>query len=466
MRTTRAHTPRRRSAALMAGGAAVALIVAACAPPGSSSPATSSITSASATTGSDAGEEPGVSTELTTEPVELDLYLESGFTAQFEALQEEFTKQFPNVTFKFRADSFQNLAQNAVRIMSSPDAPDLMRFPTVQAAAKDGILLNLDPYAEAYGWNDWPQGTLNQVRVDETGARGSGSLYALGVGYNVTGVYYNKAKAEALGIEIPVTTLADLEAAMEKAKAAGEIPVMLGNQDFTYAFPLQMIQNQLDGLDQVKDWIYQVEGATYDIPSSVEAAAKLQDWARKGYFPEDLNAIDYATAIGRFTDDEGLFHFNGDWEAGGFTANAPGKFGFFPFPGLTEDAPKVAMAAPATYVIPANAKHKDEIVFFLNWVHTDPAARQIVLEYTGSTPGGPAELEPPVAPEGSVIIETLAAAAEVAEDDGAIDFLGNATAGILTSTLGPDLQLLLTDRMTPEEFAAHVQQAYETELGR
>ncbi|NLF05584.1 MAG: carbohydrate ABC transporter substrate-binding protein [Actinomycetales bacterium] len=451
---------RRSSAVLMAGGAALALTLAACSPPGSSSSPTSSTSDAP-------GEEPaGVSTELTSDPVELDLYLESGFTEQFEALQEEFTKQFPNVTFKVRADSFQNLAQNAVRIMSSPDAPDLMRFPTVQAAAQDGILLNLDPYAEAYGWNDWPQGLLDQVRVTEDGARGSGSLYALGVGYNVTGVYYNKAKAEDLGIEIPIETISDLEAAMDAALDAGELPSMLGNADFTFAFPLQMIQNQLDGLDQVKDWIYQEPDATYDLPSSVEAAGKLQEWAEKGYFPEDANAIDYATAMGRFTGGEGLFHFNGDWEAGGLTMNAPGEFGFFPFPGVTADAPKVAMAAPATYVVPATAKNQDEIAFFLNWIHTDETARQIVLEYTGSTPGGPADLAPPVAPEGSVINETLAAAAQVADDDGAIDFLGNATPGILTSTLGPDLQLLITGRMTPEDFAKHVQEAYETELGR
>lgn len=451
---------RRRAPVWAAGAATLALTLAACSAPGSSSPTSDAPSD-------DTSQEPAsVSTELTSEPVELDLYLESGFTEQFDALQAEFTEQFPNVTFKVRADSFQNLAQNAVRIMSSPDAPDLMRFPTVQSAAVDGILLNLDEYAAAYGWDEWPQGLLDQVRVDDTGARGSGSLYALGVGYNVTGVYYNKAMAESLGIEIPLRSIGDFEAAMDTALAAGELPIMLGNADFTYAFPLQMIQNQLDGLDQVKDWIYQAEDATYDIPSSVEAASVLQEWAEKGYFPDDVNAIDYATAIGRFTEGEGLFHFSGDWEAGGLTMNAPGEFGFFAFPGLTEDAPLVAMAAPATYVVPSNAKNQDEIAFFLNWVHTDEKARQIVLEYTGSTPGGPADLPPPVAPEGSVINETLAVAAAVADDDGAIDFLGNSTPGILTSTLGPDLQLLITGRMTPEEFAAHVQQAYETELGR
>src|SRR5690606_4714734 len=130
---------------------------------------------------------------------------------------------------------------------------------------------------------------------------------------NVAGDTQPKDKSQDPGIEIPLTRIPDCEPAMDTALAAGETPIMLGNADFTYAFPLQMIQNQLEGLDQVKDWIYQKDGATYDLPSSVEAAAKLQQWAEKGYFPADVNAIDYATAIGSFTSGEGVFHFSGDW---------------------------------------------------------------------------------------------------------------------------------------------------------
>lgn len=460
MRDTRSRTTPVRRTLMRAGGvlAAVAL-AAACAPPGGG--------------GSDETEAPAddapaaeVPTELTDEPVTLDLYLESGFTEAWDALQEEFTNQYPNVTFNVRADSFQNLAQNAVRIINAPDAPDLIRFPTVASAAKDGLLANLDPYAEAYGWNDWPQGTLNQVRVDEDGARGSGSLYALGVGYNTTGLYYNKAKAEELGLTMPPATIDELEAMMATAAEAGEVPMMVGNADFTVAFPYQMVQNQQSGLDALKEWIYVAPEATFELDSSVAAAETIQEWAGAGYFPDDLNAIDYATMVGRFTGGEGLFMPNGDWEAGGLTANAPGEFGFMLFPTVEEGDPHVAMAAPATYVVPETAADKDAIAYFLDWIHTDETARQIVLDVTGSTPGGPADLPAPTAPEGSVIEETLAAAAQLAEDDGAIDFIGNATTGILTSTIGPNLQLLVTDRMTPEDFASSVQAAYETELGR
>ncbi|KGM13688.1 ABC transporter substrate-binding protein [Cellulomonas bogoriensis] len=446
-----------RRALVRAGSILTVAALAACAPPGSGS-----------TTPEPDPDAPvqEVSTELTTEDVELDLYLESGFTDAWDALQEEFTRQYPNVTFRVRADSFQNLAQNAVRIINAPDAPDLIRFPTVASAAKDGLLANLDPYAAAYGWDDWPQGTLNQVRVEPDGSRGSGSLYALGVGYNTTGLYYNKDIAADLGIEVPPATIAELEQMMEAAKAADVVPMMVGNADFTVAFPYQMVQNQQPGLDDLKDWIYNAPDASFDIEASVTAAETIQRWAGEGYFPDDVNAIDYSTMVGRFADGRALFMPNGDWEAGGLTSGGSGDFGFFLFPGVQEGAPHVAMAAPATYVVPSTASNKDEVAYFLDWIHTDEVARQIVLDVTGSSPGGPAELPAPVAPEGSVIEETLAAAATLADDDGAIDFIGNATTGILTSTIGPDLQLLVSDRITPEEFAASVQQGYQTELGR
>ncbi|MCG2797608.1 MAG: ABC transporter substrate-binding protein [Cellulomonas sp.] len=428
--------------------------LAACTPTGSGASSTSTTTAS-------------VSTELTTDDVVLNVYLETNFQEAFKTLAAEFTKEYPNVTFEFQSDTFANLAQNATKIISSPDAPDIMRYPTVSQAAQDGILTNLDTYAAAYGWDDWPQGTLNQVRVKSDGSRGEGgSLYALGIGYSVTGVFYNEALAEKAGITSVPTTLEEFEADLAKAKAAGEVPIMVGNQDYNGAFPLQAVQNQLEGLDSLKSWLYDSADATYQLDSSVEAATTIQDWATQGYFPDDVNAIDYATSVGRFAQGEGVFMINGDWSAAAFDAANAGGYGFFLFPGETESSAHVAMAAPSTYVIPSSAADPGTAAYFLNWVHTNTQARQIVLDITGSSPGGPADLAAPTPKEGTLAVDTVAAATQLAEDDGAIDFLGNATPGILTSTLGPNLQLLLTNRMTPDDFVSSVQKAYDTELGR
>ena len=66
-------------------------------------------------------------------------------------------------------------------MLSGDNAPDLISLPTMVSFAKEGLLKNLDPYAKAFGWNDWPVPQLNQNRVAADGTRGSGSLYAMGL---------------------------------------------------------------------------------------------------------------------------------------------------------------------------------------------------------------------------------------------------------------------------------------------
>jgi len=78
-------------------------------------------------------------------------YFETGFPLP-KALTDEFTKQFPNVTWDIREDQFAVITQNAPRVLAD-DPPDLMRLPSISDLAKDKLLLDLDPYAKAFGWD-------------------------------------------------------------------------------------------------------------------------------------------------------------------------------------------------------------------------------------------------------------------------------------------------------------------------
>ena len=108
--------------------------------------------------------------------------------------------------------------------------------------AKDGLLKNLDGYATAFGWDKWPVPQLNQNRVAADGTRGSGSLYAMGLNYSLTGVFYNKKLAAQIGMTQPPKTLAEFEDLLAKAKAAGLLPIMewgSAKSGMGLAFPLQ-----------------------------------------------------------------------------------------------------------------------------------------------------------------------------------------------------------------------------------
>lgn len=415
--------------------------------------------------GTGAAQSDAATTCVPTDPVTLDLYLETGFDLP-DRLAAEFTRQFPNVTFDIRKDQFQVITENGPRIMASANAPDLVRIPQLVGPAQDGLLLNLDPYFEELGWSGWSQSLLDQMRVGDDGIRGHGSLYGLGIGYNVTGVFYNKEQAAAIGMEAPPATIADFEALLAAAAAAGLQPIMQFNDIGGIAFPYQALLNQYGDPADIGDWIYQRPGASFDTAAAVRAAEDIARWGAAGYFPPDANALDYTGMMGRFTAGDGVFMFNGDWESANLDTAMGDDVGFFLFPPEEAGEPFVAMSAPGTYVVPARAENPDAMVCFLHWVHTDEVARRIIVETTGAAPGGPAELPVPPVPAGSVFEQTLEAHRTLAASGVAIDFIANATPGIYAGAFRPELQLLVAGRTTPAAFAAAIQGAYARELGR
>ncbi|MFJ2552565.1 ABC transporter substrate-binding protein [Microbacterium sp. NPDC087591] len=404
-----------------------------------------------------------VSTELTTDEVTLTIADETGFPVTDE-LAAEFTKQHPNITFNVTRDTFANLTANAPKLLASDTPPDLIRLPTIGDTVRDGLLANLDPYFDAYGWDTWSESQLAALRVNDEGVRGSGSLYQLGLGYSITGIYMNLDLAAQLGIDAPPATLAELEEDFAAAKDAGILPIMAGDKDGVVNFVVQAAMNQYADKDEFSDWIYNVPGATYDTPGNVKGAELVKKWADAGYFPSDLNAIDYASFVSRFQAGEALFTFNGNWAAADTQAKMGDGVDFFLVPPAEEGGKHVAMGAANSFSVAAGSKHLNEIVYFLNWIHTDPAARQIIVDVTGASPGGDPAQEMPTVEEGSLIEDALAMAAQVGADDGQIDFMANSTAGIYAGSIIPESQLLLTGKISGQEFVTRVQAFYEQEL--
>ena len=403
-----------------------------------------------------------------TDPVVLNAYFETGFDIPFK-LSEEFTKQFPNVTWNISQDQFTNLMTSTPRLLAGDNPPDLIRLPTMVSLVKDNLLKNLDGYVTAFGWDKWPAAQLAQNRVAADGTRGSGSLYAAGLNYSLTGVFYNKKLAAQIGMTQPPTTVAEFEDLLAKAKAANLQPIMAWNASASgggLAFPLQQLMAAYGPTQPINDWIFQKPGATIDTPTNLTAAQHLQQWITPGYFPKDTNAIEYTDANARFGKGEGVFMFNGDWQDAAYDTAAPGNIGFFIFPSATAGGPVAAMSAPLTYGIAAKAKNADCAAFFLNWVATNAAARQVDVTVGGSNPGGPTDLAIPPAAAGSIINDTLAAGGSVAKSNGAMDFIANATGTIFAKGWTPELQKMVGGKQTPEGLLKAVQAEYLKELAQ
>jgi raffinose/stachyose/melibiose transport system substrate-binding protein len=440
-----------------AAALAVVVLAAACGGPGTDSPQATA-------TGTSLSKPPTCGSA----PVTLDAYFES--TSSFpmpKALTTEFSKQYPNVKWDIREDQFAVITQNAPRVLAD-DPPDLMRLPQISELVKDNLLKNLDGYAKAFGWDKWPAAQLQQLRLGPGGRpRGQGSLYAMGLNFSMTGVFYNKKLATRIGLSSPPATLAELDAALAQAKRAGITPIAAFNGGGTggLAFPLQDLMASYGPAAPINDWIFQKPGTTINTPSNLKAVQHLERWIKAGYFAKDVNALDYAKMMSRFRAGEGLFMFNGDWESGTLDKQMAGDVGFFVMPPAQQGGQAAAMSAPLAFGISARAKQADCAAFFLNWVATNSRARDIAVQVGGSHPMGPADAHMPAVKQDTVTASTLDAAAEISKGNGAMDFIANATGAIYAKSWTPQLQKLVAGQQTPDGLLKSVQSDYESQVG-
>ena len=65
----------------------------------------------------------------------------------------------------------------------------------------------------------------------------------------------------------------------------------------------------------------------------------------------------------------------------------------------------------------------------------------------------------------SVTAQTLAAGTTIGEDDGAMEFIANATGEIYAKSWTPNLQKLVAGQQTPEGLLTAVQADYENQIG-
>jgi raffinose/stachyose/melibiose transport system substrate-binding protein len=77
---------------------------------------------------------------------------------------------------------------------------------------------------------------------------------------------------------------------------------------------------------------------------------------------------------------------------------------------------------------------------------------------------GPADAYMPPVQQGRVTAATLAAGATIGKDNGAMDFIANATGAIYAKSWTPQLQKLVAGQQTPDGLLKSVQKDYESQV--
>ncbi len=379
-----------------------------------------------------------------------------------ESLNKAFQDKYPNVTIKRVKQSNDDLQQQLQLALSGDDVPDVAQVNNARGDMGQyvaaGQLVDLEPYAKAYGWSDrFSDSVLAKVRYSSDGKTfGEGNLYGLPQTGEIVGLFYSKSKLEALGAELPATWT-DYFAILDKAKAAGEQPMVLGNIEKWPAFhvfgPLQA--NYVPADDIVKLGMGNA-GADWMAQGNVDAMTQFAKWGTEGYFGSSPNGTDYDPAWAEFGKGTGVFLPAGSWVGADLEAIMGDDLGFMAPPAGLDGQLATTGGTGIPFAIPAKAKNPDVAAAYLDFITTDEAMK-IIADNGGFPVNNAAEL----APASGVNKEIYEAFDKVSNEGTLLPYLDYATPSF-ADTAGQGFQEALGGQRSPEE----VLQAFQDDYGR
>ncbi|MDX3099362.1 ABC transporter substrate-binding protein [Nonomuraea angiospora] len=437
--------------------AASALAMTACAPGSSAPPAATSAQPSASAVRTDAAALGNVTLTI------WDQEVRGGQAAQMKQLNDAFQAKYPNIKINRVSRSFDDLNTTLRLALSGNEPPDIVEAnngrSSMGAFVKAGQLRPLDAYAEAYGWKKrYPQSVLRYSSYSADGKTfGDGNLYGLPQVGEVVGVFYNKAKLAKLGLQQPATW-ADFDAALAKAKTAGEVPMQLGNLDKWPAIHVfGTVQSRGVPADQISTLAFGRKGASWNTPENTKAAEELVGWVDKGYFNKGFNGQGYDPAWQAFGKGEGVFLIGGTWLLADLQKALGKDLGFMLPPGTAAGAPPVATGGTGLpFAITAKSPNPDAAAAYIDFITNADAMK--VLTTTGNLPvADTAQQSVPAGPQQDV----FTAFGTVTAKDGLVPYLDYATP-TFADTLGAALQDLLAKKQTPQEFLAKLEKDYKT----
>ncbi len=304
----------------------------------------------------------------------------------WDRLNAEFEQKYPNVTIKRVNRDFGELKTLLKLAISSPHAPDVVEanqgWPDMGQLVKAGLLLPLDNYAKAYGWDKRVSDNVRAISSwSPDGTEfGTGNLYGYTSMGEIVGVYYNKTMLAELGLAIP-TTFGEFEHDLAVAKQAGEMPIQFGNND---AFPgiheYAVIQDQMASA-QLPDRASSSGARGTGCPSTPRRTCRrrpsCRTGRRSGYFTPGFGGGGYDTAVANFAEGPGAVHDHratGSWRTSGPTTGTSGSSCCRRMTaGATARSRRAARAS--RWRSPSASKHPDVAAAYIDWMTNDHASR-------------------------------------------------------------------------------------------
>ena len=392
-----------------------------------------------------------------------------GLQPVLEQLSRQFEKSHPGVTINLVFKDFNSLVGTVPRALASGSGPDVTEgnqgYQTDAQLVKAKLILPLDKYIKKYRWDRlYAPSTWGMFRWTPDGKTfGKGPIWGLAqTGQNIV-AFYNKQKLRSLGFNpnrMPTTFAGfDRMLAQLRAKLPDDEPVIEeGNKEgYGYIHLFGGIWGAYENPVKIRNWIYHVPGSRYDTPGTIRALAKLQQWAKAGYFNDDYNAVGYDTSAGLFAKGKGVFWIGGDWDSTIIKAGLGARnIGVMPVPPGPSGKWTSIGGLSGPWHISSKTEYPDLGAEWLNYVITSQPAKKLMFGQQQL----PADRRA-TPPRGDPYLAAVHKAfTQVANDDGLLLYTDWASPSMYT-TLQNQYQQLLAGRTTPAEMAKAVQADWE-----
>lgn len=206
-------------------------------------------------------------------------------------------------------------AQQALRTrIAAGNPPGAMQFLGYEGVdwAAEGVLRNLGDLAAANGWQAAiaPQ-VLPFVETDD-------NFFAVPINmHRQNWVWANKAAFDQAGVTEP-TTWAELIAAGEKLRAAGVIPLAMGDEPWQIQLIFDALVADLNGPDFYRKALIDLDDAALSGPGMIAVFDTLRQV--RGLVDDNFTGRDWAVATDMVINGQAAMQVMGDWAKGEFLA--------------------------------------------------------------------------------------------------------------------------------------------------
>jgi len=225
---------------------------------------------------------------------------------------DRFNASHSDVRFDAKAiknEDFKNQLPAAISDNTQPDVFQTWGGGLLQSFEEAGVVRDI-PELNSDAGKKFAPGALAPSTFN-------GKHYAIPA--NLAGVFlwYNEDLFKSHNVQLP-TTWSQFIAACQTFKAAGIIPVALGNKDkWPGGFWMDYLVSRIGGPDAFMKAFSRAPGSSFADPVFVQAGAKIQEAARAGCFEDNPDAMNYGDTQPLVGKGQVAMQLQGDWNLGG-----------------------------------------------------------------------------------------------------------------------------------------------------